>query len=178
MYIIGVSGAWTERCPVWGPIFAACLRVYPDAKVVLAEIPYCQPWEIARMHALIDDIVAKFGRREECLLMGHSLGGILACASALRFSSRIVGIVTICSPHTYFGQVYPLITLLGADKWAQTPILSYGARRDEVLWWGMGTRHPHALRHVVLDTNHLSDFVDDPAHANRIVHDTKRLFAP
>lgn len=176
MYIIGVSGAWTEQCPVWGHIFAACRHMYPRAKMAVAEAPYCQLWELARMQALMDEIVERFDRGEECLLIGHSLGGILACASALRFrASRIVGIVTICSPHTYFGQAYPLISLLGADKRAASPILSYGAKRDEVLWWGMGTRHPHARQHAMLDANHLTDFVADPTHANRIIYDTKRF---
>lgn len=176
MHFIFVSGACTQQnSPLWNHFLAGFGLYYPDAHFLVAEAAHCLPWDLCRVHALIAAIVEKIDTGDEVTLGGHSLGGIAALAVAKKLKrSKVRCVFTICSPHLYLGGYYPLV--LDATD-VRAPLISYGATRDEVLWWEWGTKHPQSKAHRTLDSDHYDDFVNDARLAQGIVDDVRNVLA-
>lgn len=150
MRIVGISGVWREDDPLWDTLGPAFLQEYLHAMFV-AVVKFLHPWDTQGLNACVDEIVALYDDGEDTIFVGHSMGGPLACAAAKRFkNSKVLGIVTIFSPHTYFYGEY--LIRLGATGALPAPIITFGARFDPLVPWG--TRHPDSIRHEMLWAEH------------------------
>jgi pimeloyl-ACP methyl ester carboxylesterase len=173
MRIIGISGVWCDQNPIWKPLREAFTREFPRSEFVVKEEAGCHPWEIWRLRKIVQDICREYDDGTPTLFVGHSMGGIIACAAAQKFRrSRIRGIVTIYSPHVFLGGFFSYA--LEAVGILPAPVLSFNARRDELVWWG--ARHPHSAVHITLPSNHFTDLRDDPGLSAIIADITKREF--
>ena len=176
MRILCISGVWCLQHPgsMWSNIGTAFTDQFPDAELVIAEEHNLHPWEFERMRRFCDHLVHAYDDGMETLLVGHSMGGIIACAIAKRFKkTRIHGIVTIFSPHTFLGGVFPMVLSVTDDL--RIPIISFGAVGDILVWWG--TRHPESRMHQMLWSTHLSSLINNSRIARIIAVTTKcKLF--
>lgn len=174
MLIIGINGVWCNQNPIWNTLRPAFLKQLPDSAFVVEEEKDCWPYEIGRLQQFGRDIVERHDTGEDMLLVGHSMGGVTACAIADQFQrSRIRGIVTIYSPHGAYLGIFSL--LLQATQILRVPIVTFGAWKDELLWLGLGTSHPQSKGHTVLKSNHYLDLVQNPAIAETIARESTRL---
>ena len=125
-----------------------------------------------RMLEFRDYLVTKYDTGEPVMFVGHSMGGIIACAAAARMvRSRVIGIVTIHAPHTYvFGY---FVHVLGAYVPRGIPIVSFGAREDWVVP-RLFARHPRAIFHRTLPRGHHGGLIDEPRFARIIARYAKR----
>ena len=171
MQIVFVSGLWTDFNPMWH-IIERVFRVHlPDAIFSIEEIRSCQPWEVSRMRKHIDELVEKHRKSDEVVFVAHSFGGLISRAVAQRLTVPVRGIASICTPHVGIGHLYAGILGYGDSD---VPLLTFSARRDELVMWG--ARHPKALAHFELDSNHFTDFVDNLPLAQKIADETVRHF--
>ena len=175
MRIIGISGVWSYDNPVWINLRKAFLREFPGARMVIEEESGCNPWEIRRLQDFADRLVRKYDDGTETLIVGHSMGGVIACAVADQFTrSAVRGIVSIYAPHHFFGGSFS--RRLDAPARPEVPIISFQARYDEVVWWG--TRHKHTVEHTLLDSSHQTSLVANEKLAQKIAEITRRRFFP
>lgn len=174
MRIIGINGVWCNDNPIWNTLRPAFLEQLPGSEFVVEEEKDCWPYEIDRLLQFGRNIVKRHDTGEDMLLVGHSMGGVTACAIADQFQhSRICGIVTIYSPHSTYLGVFTL--LLQASQMLRVPIVTFGAWKDELLWFGWGTSHPQSKAHTLLKSDHYLDLVQKPAIAATIARESKRL---
>lgn len=165
MRIIGISGVWGYRNPVLWTMAEAFVAKYPGAWFVAEEEADCHPWQIGRLRRLTERIVEKYDDGTDVLFVGHSMGGVVACAAAQQFRhSRVRGVVTIFSPHEFLLGIFP--ALLGARGSVPAPLVTFAAWRDSLVLWG--ARHPHTHAHTVLDSNHFTNLVGNRELARRI----------
>ncbi len=175
MRIIGINGAWSYRNPIWRNLEEAFCQRFECREFVVEEERGCQPWEYARLKRFATKIVQLNDDGMDTLLVGHSLGGVTACAIANQFKySRVCGIVTIFSPHQFLFGAFP--RLLGATEKLEVPVVSFGARYDEAVWWG--AHHPQARAHFITASNHFSDLVVDSRFAHQIAQESKSVLFP
>ncbi len=174
MRIVGISGVWSnENKNPWKNLGAAFLDVFPSAQFSVEEEYFCHPWEIERLRSFTAEVVAKHDDGERLLLVGHSMGGVIACASSPSFKrSPVCGIATIFSPHRSWGGVFTQ-SLNSRALSADVPIVSFAAKYDELVWWG--AEHPQALEHIKLHSNHLTDIVHNKQVSETIAKETKRV---
>src|SRR6202451_178499 len=100
MRIIGINGVWYFENPIWDTLVPAFKSRFPEAEFRVEEDTGCWPTEILRMRCFVDNLVQKYDDGIESLIIGHSMGGIHACALAKRLHrTKVRGIATIFSPH-------------------------------------------------------------------------------
>ncbi len=127
------------------------LEVFPHASVE-HELKMYSFWEYDVMNQFVDDIVQRHDKPGELLLVGHSLGGVLACAVAVRcVHAKLRGVVTIFSPHDMFKGKFTN-ELSAKELPPHVPILSFQARFDHMVPWG--SKHKSSKLHVVFQTDH------------------------
>lgn len=167
-----ISGLNTSASTAWKP-FEQCFAKYlPQASFNVATLPDCWVHQTERMKAFILKTATEYNTGEDTILVGHSLGGVMACAmQVLMRDTCVLGITTIHSPNTYLGSIWP--TILHAEH-VLAPIISYEARHDEVLLWG--SRHPKSMLHVKHDSNHFQHLLEREALSDEIVKTTVRTF--
>ena len=170
MRIIGISGVWSNKNPVWHNLAEAFSKEFPVSEFIVEEERNCNPWEIHKLRRFAEAIVRKYDDGTETLLVGHSLGGVIACGIANRFKrTPIQGVVTIFSPHhLFFGSVIDSPEVNGDLK---APVISFSAAYDELVWWG--AQHLQAVAHIILRSNHFTDLVTNNEHACRIASEAK-----
>jgi pimeloyl-ACP methyl ester carboxylesterase len=159
MKIVLIAGTWYREdvyLSIWGNIQSALKYQYPEASFVCKQAVY-HLWNLDIMKSLGNSIVAEEDTGEDILLLGHSMGGIIACGIASKFKkSRVVGVVTIFSPHM-LGKVIPGLDytriLFGKREKIPAPVISFGGAIDPLVW-SMFTAHPNALHHEILWSDH------------------------
>lgn len=159
MKIILIAGTWYSKGsyePIWNNIAVALRERFPDAQFVYKQAWY-QLWHVEKMKGLSDSILRDEDTGGDILLVGHSMGGIMACGLAPRFvRSRVCGVITVCSPHT-LGSIIPALDfhrlIYGTESDPKAPLVSFGGLLDPLVWW-MFTRHPKSLRHVYIWSDH------------------------
>lgn len=175
MRIICVSGVWSYGNPIWDTIVPALAEELPVESHVHEEDTGLHPWEIARMRRFVQVTAARYDDGVETLLVGHSMGGIMACAMAEHFAkTHVLGIVSIFSPHQLFGGMFAQAH--GLRPRPVAPLVSFAAQRDELVWWG--AEHPHARLHVTLPSNHFTELVGNYDLAKRIATTVRRALFP
>lgn len=177
MHIIAISGIWCpeQTIAIWEPMLRAFKKNFPFARMSVEQEGGIWPWDIARMNDFCDRIVARHDEGGKTLLLGHSMGGVFATAIANRFRrTPVFGVVTIFSPHLFFGGLYPW--LLGETERVRAPIVSFGASDDELVWWG--TRHPQSISHTTLLSTHYVSLLTSPELVDEIATTTKKVLFP
>jgi surfactin synthase thioesterase subunit len=109
------------------------------------------------MKDLSSQILEEEDTDDDILLLGHSMGGIMACGLAPQFKKgRIRGVVTVFTPHT-LGRVIPALDyyriIYGDLPSVSAPIISFGGMLDPLVWWCF-TRHPRSVKHVYVASDH------------------------
>ena len=170
MRILGINGVWCHTNPIWNTLVPAFKEKFPDAQFVIEEDSGCWPTEVRRMRKFVDHLYDKYDDGVDALLVGHSMGGIYASALANRFQrSTVRGVVTIFSPHSFLGGVFPLV--LGVTP-LKAPIVSFRATRDMLVWWG--TKHRQSIAHTDLSCDHFVQLSRSKELAEKIADDTKK----
>ncbi len=169
MRIIGIVGIWSTETlykPTWKHLEAAFRKRFP-VSTFCVEYQWFSPWEGERMRNFAKRIVEKHDTDgEEIMLVGMSMGGVIAAAIAPMFKkAKVCKVVTIWSPHTFWGGVFS--RMLGSDlKDVGAPVLSCAARYDWCVIWG--AQHPAAKKHIVVATDHLCGVVFSSYPAEQI----------
>ncbi len=163
MRIILIAGTWYSKSSydaIWGNLARELHERFPEAHIYYEQAQY-QLWDIGKIRALGEQIVAEHDCGEEVLLLGHSMGGIIACGIASKFKrSRVRGIVTVFSPHTaghWFGLPVPWLDfsrlIFGHTTHLSVPVISFGGLFDPLVPF-VFSRHPQAARHANLPSDH------------------------
>lgn len=126
------------------------------------------------MRELGNRIVQEFDTGEDTILVGHSVGGVIACATAPRFvKSNLLCVVTIFSPHTYFFSHFSRTLKVDKEALARIPILSFGARFDALV--PFGAQFPRAKHHEIFESDHLFRLMFSSKPAARIAAVTRHF---
>lgn len=167
-----VSGIRTPKEQTWWEFRTAFQKYLPEAQFCVATEPNCNLWEIGRFRAFTQRTAERYDTGEDVFLVGHSLGGVLACAvQPLLTRTRVIGIATIHSPHTL---LFGLLTRIFRAEQVSVPIISFQGLHDGLVWWG--SKHPKALLHVRNNANHFHDLWQHPENAEMIVETIVREF--
>lgn len=159
MKIVLIAGTWYRKKAyesIWRHLRRSLEERYPGVEIV-AESVWYQPWEIEKISAFNESILKKYDTGEDLVLIGHSMGGITACGIAPKFKmSRVLCIATIFSPHT-LGRWIPFLNftkqLFPESLPLKTTMLSFGGLFDPLVW-SFFTKHPKAVHHEVLPSDH------------------------
>ena len=172
MRCIGFNGILCENNSVWTPLESALRRRIAISEFVVEEELNCKLWQVRRFRRYIRNVVQKHDTGGKALLIGHSLGGVAACAAVRLFKcTEIVGIVSICAPHTLYGGVCQIV--FGGYRRLSVPILTFEGLRDQHV--SVGARHPQSLRHTELDSDHYYELCRKPQHAAKIADVTAEM---
>ena len=169
MRIIALNGMWCKPYVwrMWLPLEYILRHYRNDLQFAYRQPLDMQLYELHRMRTFVDSIVERYDDGTETVFLGHSMGGHFAAAAARRFAKSLVrGIVTVCTPHAF-----PVP--LGVSD-TPVPTVSIAAKYDELVWWG--ARHPAAIAHYVIDSNHYDDLRDNPEHMSTIADILARHF--
>jgi pimeloyl-ACP methyl ester carboxylesterase len=170
MRVIGISGLWCYDDPVWrtvGPAF----EQHFDCAFMAEEFRALHLLQINRMRRFVSQIVEKYDDGAHTLLVGHSMGGVFACAVAERMKrTSLLGIVSVFAPQRF--PIPRLWSLIGDPQTINVPIITFCAKRDEGVWWG--SRHPRSKCHTKLECDYFKDISNDPSFAMNIARITKR----
>ncbi len=175
MRIIGIDGVWRFHGSIWIYLEYEFRRVL-DVSAFHNEYELNgHPWQVSRFRKMGERIVRKYDDGMDTLLVGHSLGGVVACGIADRFKkSRILGVVTIFSPHRF--PFKATTHIVGSRKQISVPIITFRAYRDPLVLWG--TRHPQSIAHTALWCNHYTDIMYKPNVPETIARVTKEVLFP
>jgi len=135
----------------------------PEAEFV-TERPFYFPWQKKKIVALADLIVEKYDTGEDIVLVGFSLGGLIACAVMPRFKkSKVRMVVTIAAPHrlSFFYR-----WLKFKPHQLPVPVVTFVGIFDLVSLWFL-TRFPGNIR-INLPSDHFILFLFSPWPARRI----------
>ena len=172
MRILMISGIRTAPDFLWPEFRCAFKRLAPGARFCVATEPGCDFYEIDRFNAFALKTASRYDTGEDLVLVGHSMGGVLACAiEPLLTRTRVLGITTIHSPHRFLFGAFT--HLLRANR-GTAPVLSFQGLHDGLVWWG--TKHPRSVRHVRNHANHFHDLWEHPENAELIARATVQTF--
>ena len=154
--IVGMLDFVSVRHLMWAPIERAFEQYFPDVEVVVEHETYL-PWQRQRIADYGERIVQKYDDGVPTLLLGFSLGGVIACGIAQKFMrTPITGVVSVASP-------LKLAPLWGIclPKAEDVRLLSFSGRYDFVV--------PSLLTgcHYTLPADHFVSFMtsEKPAWA-------------
>ena len=175
MRIIEFSGACVKKCGIWPNVQSAFAIQYPRAEFVVVEAENCTPFEVQRWHTLIQRCVERFDDGRGTIVVGHSLGGMLADAvGALFRSTPLLGIITIFTPRCYWG--VPLAAWYGLPESTKAPAISFEASDDEIVFGE--TRHRRSISHTVLESDHMNRLIRNPNLSRQIAETARKHFSP
>lgn len=182
MRILCITGAWCWRHPqpIWKNLMEALREAFPEAdrNIALGEISFLHPWQFSRMNAFCNRMVRKHDIGGDILIVGHSMGGVMGYEIAKRFKhTRVVGVATIFSPHTFLGGMFP--KKLGThvcETGKDIPVVSFQARIDQIVWWG--AEHPDAIYHEYVLSDHRFALQYVPSIARKIAQSIRFSFYP
>lgn len=164
MRIIAINGLWCYNAEPWRLVRPRLERRLPVRSFIELEEYACGVRTMHRLRRLTERVVSTMDDGVETLLLGHSMGGVVACSAAARFTrTPIRGIVTVFAPHRMFFGAFT--RYLSAPDMLPAPILTFEAKHDEIVH---GTRHRSSIEHIVLDSNHYDDLLRDHTVAERI----------
>lgn len=153
--IIGITGIRESEIPcrgIWEYFETAFMGVYPEAEFSVKKFKYL-PWEGKKICHYADDILEEYDDGKTTMLLGYSMGGVIATALEPRFKkTKISKVVTVFSPHTFLGGIFSKMCGSGLVK-TRAPIFSMQARFDVVVPWG--SKYPGAEQHRILNCDHL-----------------------
>lgn len=161
--LVGIFDCWGIQDGLWKNIEAELREQMPGCEIDVVR-KYFKPWETALIQDYAFEAVSRFDDGKPTLLLGYSLGGVVAQVMAEKFQkSEIVGVVSLCSP------------LKWADKWGFTwhPEALPGKRLaimgtvDMLVPWWTAQVPNVAQRTMWID--HLAGFTFFPQVSRRVV---------
>ncbi len=173
MRFLGINGILCFDNPVLQQVSTALSRLVPFTQVQITEETGMHFHQVSRFVRYRDWLSSEFDDGVPTLLVGHSLGGVIACSVSRTLKrTKVVGIVTINAPHRYIGYS----RVLDAVGDLPAPIVTFQGKRDRVVFWG--TKHPQSQLHTVLDVDHYRDIGNYPHHAKAIAEHTVATLFP
>ncbi len=172
MKIIGIVGILDfprSEDRVWRRLRTAFSREFLGADFIIERCLYL-PWQGARMRCFAKSILEKYDTGEEIMLVGYSLGGLIACTIAPRFKKSLVcAVVTIGAPH----KLNFFYRLLENTPYALSiPVHTFAGILDPIVPWFV-TQYPNDI-HTNLFADHLISFVLSDQPARKVAQVVKR----
>ncbi|HEY4487007.1 MAG TPA: hypothetical protein VJB70_04750 [Candidatus Paceibacterota bacterium] len=170
--IVGVLDFPGSEKYFWKPIKDEFLTCFPNSSFEVAHA-FFLPWQKKKIKEFMKSVLRKYDTGEEILLIGHSLGGVVACSLVSSFTkSTIVGVVTILSPHR-IKMFYKMLNV--SQENLQVPIISFGGIFDIIVPYFF-SKPKYSTLHTLLTTDHLLFFLLSHAPARKIAQITKSYF--
>ena len=145
MHIVGIVGIWDfPRIYIymWNNLKAAFGKKIPGVSFEVEHLWYSL-WEWRKMRNFADHLVEKYDTGEELLIVGYSLGGVIAAAMVPRFKrSKVRCVVTVFAPHRYLFGLFSWMLNSRPSEMGSTAVLSFGAHLDFMV--PCGSRYPRA----------------------------------
>jgi len=177
MHIIFVVGVWyfpKAYAAMPKRIEEELKKKFPDATFEI-ELMWYWPWQREKMRKWAEDLVEKYEiRKGNILLIGHSMGGIIATAIAPRLKNALA-VVTMFAPHTTLWGLFSWMLGASLEGLGHIPVLSFQARFDGLVLWG--SEYPKAIRHCKLKSDHLLWLLLSNEPAEVIANETAKLLA-
>ena len=145
VYIPGIFGfSWLTKT-IAGRLKKAFADRLPGALFATESLFY-SPWERKKILAFGEAILTKHDEEgHEVILLGYSMGGVIATAIAPRFEKADVRVVTIMSPHKFLWGLFSW--MLGAKMMVDDglSIITVQGMLDLVV--SCGAKHPRTKSH-------------------------------
>lgn len=175
MKIIGIVGVWDRddgRQVFWQHLKEVFEKEFPDSEFI-TEHKFYMFWEIKKIKEFIKHIVETYDNGEELIFVGHSLGGLVALASAICLKhSKMRLLVTINSPHA----VTPLCKVFEiTPKSFDFPVLSFAGLFDLIVPFFL-SKYKYATRHKILKSAHLLSYVRDARFSKQIAEESWQIY--
>lgn len=173
--IVLISGIWNRNFHdrLWENLRNSFAKQFPNAEIVVEGLSY-SPWQIGVIRRFADDILKRHDIGGTALLVGHSMGGVIATTVANKFvRTTIVGIATIFSPHEYLGGFFQK-ALATNNPLAPFPVITFQAYWDTMVLWG--TKHKESRSHVAINTDHVYGLMRTPQHTDLIARLCRETF--
>lgn len=149
---VGITDSGLLSGKLWEYLDEVFAVQFPNVEITV-EREWYWPWQFKKIRAYADRVVEKYDTGEDLILIGHSMGGVVACAAAPRFKKSHVKMVsTVFSPHEFLWRWFS--RSIGSDLYESHafPIVSFKAALDPIVWWG--SRHPSAVKHILVRCDH------------------------
>ncbi|MDP2648676.1 MAG: alpha/beta fold hydrolase [bacterium] len=176
MKIVGIVGVLylpKSEGRVWRNLRCAYEEEFPGCEFVVEKMLYL-PWQKTKMRAFAQRILERHDHGQEIILLGYSLGGVIACAIAERFAkSRVRAVVTIVAPH----RVGLFYRALGTKRHLlRMPVFTFTGLFD-VFVPRFLTMYPGNI-HADLRSDHLLFFILSQEPARAVARGTRAGLAP
>ena len=161
MQLVVVTGITSFDPSGWRLWHAGLQKFLPDINLHILRRLYflpVSPWAQARAREVIDEGVALLQTEEPTILIGYSLGGLIAKTMIQRSKDHQVKLlVTLGTPHRAMFGVQRFIKNIGVPESVHVPTFTYGGLQDRLVH----ARHTHmdgAQTHTILNCNHRAYF--------------------
>lgn len=157
--IVGILDFPGSDDRLWRHFRQAFQREFPSSTFTVEHTTYL-PWQRQRIRDFAKRIMKQHDTGEELILLGYSLGGVIAdeVAQQLRHT-KVRLVITVCAPHRLRHWWFSGVNM-------RIPILNFSAVFD-VFVPGILAQHVHAPT-VYLVADHLFGFLLSPRFAWRI----------
>lgn len=155
--ILGLVGSWHRVRPQgagqnWAHFEQAFKAQYPHADFVV-EQRWLNPWDKKGWLAYAQEVAQRYDDGQPTLLLGFSLGGVIAQEVAVCLTKTpVVGVVAVCSPLRW-AQFYHV----NVPEKASYPRLSFAGGLDPVIWPFFC--HHKGITTYTLPTEHWASFI-------------------
>lgn len=143
----------------------------PDAVFATEECFY-SPWQKTKMLAFAETILKKHDvEGGEVILLGYSMGGVIATAIAPRFKHAKVRVITLMAPHTFLWGLFSKMLGSSLSSDGGIDIVSFQGWLDWAVVWG--AKHPYARKHRKIFCDHLFGLLFSNRPAEKIADASK-----
>lgn len=161
------SGTPNQASTFWDNWTEAFRISFPACEVVVDKSFYL-PWNVRLIQLYGQQILKKYDDGQDIILIGHSLGGVIAEGIALSFQkSKVQGILSVSAPLKFswlWG--YPFIL-------KDIPHFSCSGHWDFIAPPWFAYRNPK--HHMMLNGGHVFDFIRKPCLSRYVVARFKRF---
>jgi len=177
MKIISVSGTLdnSKRFPrFWKNLEDSFAKYFPKARFILHTSQYL-PWETEKMKSYGKEIVALFDDGEDIILLGHSIGGVIATIISLKFKkSKVRLLVTLNSPHKLESLYKKIDENFDMEK-VKVPTASFSSILDPIVPFFIA-KHPKGNIHNFFIAEHVTTFIFFPKLCDKIAETSLLVF--
>jgi hypothetical protein len=151
----------------------AFTKYFPGA-VFATEDCFYFPLGKTKMLRFAEEILKKHDvAGQEVILLGYSMGGVIATVIAPRFKHAKVRVITLMAPHTYFWGLFSKMLGSSLSSDGGIDIVSFQGQHD-LFVVPCGAKHPHARKHVVIpQCGHLLTMLFSNRPAEKIAEASK-----
>ena len=174
MRIVSICGIWSGlfKASMWNNMEEAFREQFPKAIFTRESLRY-SPWEVQKIISYARDITERNDDGTDLLFVGHSMGGVIACAVAAHcVKSKVKAVVTVFSPHKLLGSYYTRQIVGNLSLPVSTPLITFQARFDHLVPFESST-HPCSKFHLKLNSDHLLSLIVLKRHWRTIAFYTR-----